>query len=181
MLSVAFACEVCFLRCRATTTTWWPRWSTHCVRNMAFPTRWKQCGKASLTLSGTFNNNSHILFTARMRHVEDVISQKHMVFSLRRLPKERYEQTERGNNLCPCRTKKSDGAFAWYKGYWLTDVLRVFFFLRSSLFRSLKNSGDLWLDAYLHKWPFVFPTLYLKGVLFFSSSASYIDCICVVL
>lgn len=37
--SVLFVSEVCFPGCRATTTTWWPQWSMHCVRNTGFLTR----------------------------------------------------------------------------------------------------------------------------------------------
>lgn len=61
--SVAFVSEVCFPLCRATTTTWWPRTSVHCVRNMGFLTKWKPCGKASLILSGTSNYYYRILAT----------------------------------------------------------------------------------------------------------------------
>lgn len=65
-----FLSEVCFLRCRDTTTTWWPRWCARCVRNTAFLTRWKLCGKASLTLSGTADNESSILIYCQDEHFE---------------------------------------------------------------------------------------------------------------
>lgn len=50
------------------------------------------------------------------------------------------------------------------------------FFVLTSSFRSLKTSGDLWLDAYLHKWKTVFSSTGVKRV-FFSFSIK-IDCIC---
>lgn len=55
MFLFRFSSEVCFPRCRATTTIGWPHWSVLCVRNMGFLTTSKQCGKALLMFSGKSN------------------------------------------------------------------------------------------------------------------------------
>ena len=71
-----FSSEVCFPRCRATTTIGWPRWSVLCVRNMGFLTASKQCGKALLMFSGKSNTKSSLSSTAGKGHVEVVNKRK---------------------------------------------------------------------------------------------------------
>lgn len=122
--SVSFF-QVCFPGCRVITTTWWRHKSVHCVRNMEFLMRWNPYGEAWWMLWGKDKEKQCVRFMMLQNQVIVLIW----------LPEQQGEDVFSDKTiLLVC-----------------LNVYQINFYL-ILFFRSLKKSGDLWLDAYLHKW-----------------------------